>query len=236
MKLYNSLIDEVNKIISENNKKSLEVNREIGWEMLAKNELILAKQSAYELGADGFPSTSTSLVTTDDSIVVKDEITLIGADLSNINKDVPFARIMLINIDDVGEDSAAYKAIRDMEYVKYDVIPKGYMQRTSFMEFREQVRVSKDALKSGISFSNIGSAYISKLKENPKVKNVHIIFITEDILKFDELRKIAVKVDAVTKTLNHVLTEMDFDCKTCALKNICDEVEGLRELHFKNKK
>ena len=236
MKLYNSLIDEVNQILSENKSRELATLHDPCWEMLAKNELILAKQSAFELGADGMPSTSTSLVTTEAGVIEKDEITLIGADLCDIKADSPFARIMLIHIDDVGEDSVAYKAVRDMEYVKYDVIPRGYMQRTSFMEFREQVRVSKDAVNGGISFSNIGSAYIAKLKENSKVKHVHIIFITDAISRFDDLRRIAVKVDGVTKTLNHVLTEMDFDCKTCALKSICDEVEGLRELHFKNKK
>ena len=236
MKLYNSLIDEVNVIINNNGGVNLTIDDNIGWQMLPMNELVLAKQSAFELGADGLSSTSTALVTTDDGIITEDAITLIGDDLDKIKGDSPFARIMLIHIDDVGENTVAYKAIRDMEYVKYDVIPKGYMQRTSFMEFREQVRVSKAAVASGISFKHIGSAYIEKLRANPSVKHVHVIFITKQIDEFDELRRLSLKVDTVTKTLNHVLTDMNFDCKTCALKTICDEVEGLRELHFKSKK
>ncbi len=236
MKLYNSLIEEVSAIINASSGTNLEIDDNIGWEMLPMNEIVLTKHSAFELGADQLPSTSTALVTTDDGVITHDEITLIGPDLDTIKGDAPFARIMLIHIDDVGEDTVAYKAIRDIEYVKYDVIPKGYMQRTSFMEFREQVRVSKAAIAGGISFKHIGSGYIAKLRQNANVKHVHVIFITKQIAEFDKLRRISLKVDTITKSLNHVLTDMNFDCKTCALKTICDEVEGLKELHFKSKK
>lgn len=236
MKLYDGLINEVNAIIASSNSIQLSIDAKIGWEMLAQNELVLAKHSAYELGADGYASTCTSLATTDESVISNDRITLIGPDLCDIRSDVAFARIMIIHIDDVGEDAVAYKAIRDIEFVKYDMIPRGYMHRTSFMEFREQVRVAKSAVANGISFSHIGSGYISKLHENPSVKNVHVIFISKYIDEFDALKKITVKADCITKTLNHVLTEMNFDCKTCTLKSICDEVEGLRDLHFKKRK
>jgi hypothetical protein len=30
------------------------------------------------------------------------------------------------------------------------------------------------------------------------------------------------------------MQNINFDCSTCNLKPICDEVEGMRELHFKN--
>ena len=43
-----------------------------------------------------------------------------------------------------------------MEFVKYHVFPQGYMMRVSPENGREQVRVSKQALKRGISFRNIG--------------------------------------------------------------------------------
>ena len=36
----------------------------------------------------------------------------------------------------------------------------------------------------------------------------------------------------VTGTLTHILEVLPTDCSVCALKDICDEVEGMKELHF----
>ena len=40
------------------------------------------------------------------------------------------------------------------------------------------------------------------------------------------------KASAVTGTLTHILEGLPTDCSICALKDICDEVEGMKELHF----
>ena len=37
-------------------------------------------------------------------------------------------------------------------------------------------------------------------------------------------------------SLNHIFDNVMFDCSTCNLKEICDEVDGLKELHLKNVK
>ena len=42
----------------------------------------------------------------------------------------------------------------------------------------------------------------------------------------------AKKVHDITMTLSKILEGMPTDCTTCGLKDVCDEVEGLRELHF----
>lgn len=68
------------------------------------------------------------------------------------------------------------------------------------------------------------------------MKAVSVIYVTEDLGIFPMLSANAKKVDDITITLNKVLSGMNFDCATCNLKAICDEVEGLRELHFKNRK
>ena len=44
------------------------------------------------------------------------------------------------------------------------------------------------------------------------------------------------KVRDITKTLSKILEGMSTDCHTCSLKEICDEVEGLKELHFGKEK
>ena len=47
--------------------------------------------------------------------------------------------------------------------------------------------------------------------------------------------KEAQQTDAVTGALNHILQGMPMNCKTCDLKTICDEVDGMRSLHQKNR-
>ena len=46
---------------------------------------------------------------------------------------------------------------------------------------------------------------------------------------------LAVKIKRTTSALNHILDNV-FDCSTCNLKEICDEVEGMKELHIKKAK
>ena len=36
----------------------------------------------------------------------------------------------------------------------------------------------------------------------------------------------------ITLTLSKILEGMPTDCNSCNLKPICDEVEGMKELHF----
>ena len=40
------------------------------------------------------------------------------------------------------------------------------------------------------------------------------------------------KVSGITRSLNTILEGIPTDCDSCGLKEICDEVEGMRELHF----
>lgn len=233
MELYNGIISDTLELLSAYTPKKLRVYENVNWEMCLSNELILSKDTAFELGGNRLPSLNYSCVTTSKCLVPKDEILLYGADLNEIKKDTAFGRIVLLNINDLNDDDRAYKAIKDLEYVKYNIIPKGYMIRASSFDKREQVRVSKEAVRKGINFETIGNVYINKLKEDELVKSACIIFITENIPKFKELNAYANKVDAITQTLNHVLNNMNLDCQSCNLKSICDEVEGMRKLHFK---
>ena len=73
---------------------------------------------------------------------------------------------------------------------------------------------------------------ISKYKENPAVKGVRVIFITSAEADHKAFEEMAQKSNIITETLNHVMNSVNFDCDTCNLKPICDEVEGMRELHF----
>ena len=160
---------------------------------------------------------------------------------SEINGSVSFARIVLVKVDSLkgeGEEDTEplFRAIQDIDFVKYHVYPKGYMIRSSSDSFREQVRVSKDAVRKGISFEQVGNSYIKEYKKNPNVLAVRVIFATVDDADYAEMKKDAKKVRDITKTLSKILEGMATDCHSCSLKEICDEVEGLKELHFGKEK
>ena len=200
----------------------------------------MRKESAYELGGDNKPAVNYACISSDD-YVTEDEIWVYGKDLNEINGSVSFARIVLVKVDSLkgeGEEDTEplFRAIQDIDFVKYHVYPKGYMIRSSSDSFREQVRVSKDAVKKGISFEQVGNSYIKEYKKNPNVLAVRVIFATVDDADYAEMRKDAKKVRDITKTLSKILEGMATDCHSCSLKEICDEVEGLKELHFGKEK
>lgn len=240
MELYNSIIDKINGHLGSSEPKKYAYNPDRAWEDVGGNQLIMMKESAYELGGDNKPAVNYACITSDD-YVTEDEIWVYGKDLNEINGSVSFARIVLVKVDSLkgeGEEDTEplFRAIQDIDFVKYHVYPKGYMIRSSSDSFREQVRVSKDAVRKGISFEQVGNSYIKEYKKNPNVLAVRVIFATVDDADYAEMKKDAKKVRDITKTLSKILEGMATDCHSCSLKEICDEVEGLKELHFGKEK
>ena len=106
------------------------------------------------------------------------------------------------------------------------------MIRSSTDNFREQVRVSTEAKNKGITFEQVGNLYIRHFKKDPNVLNVRLVFLTAEDAKYDLLHDDAKKTRSITRALSKILEGMSTDCNSCNLKSICDEVEGMRELHF----
>lgn len=224
MKFFDSLIGDICSITDHLEKKSFLPSD--SWSDAGHNQVIMQRDTAFELEGVGF-----NLVTNEK---LNDEIVIVGNDLGKIKSDTRFARIAIIETDDVAGEQDAYKLIKKLEYVKYHCFPEGYMIRSTSRSHKESVRVSKAAVKNGISFQSVGSLLIEKYKENPSVKNVKLIFITNPCADFEKTEKLASKYREITEALNHIMNNITFDCDTCNLKPICDEVEGMKELHFKN--
>ncbi len=158
---------------------------------------------------------------------------LYGKDMGEIKGDCDFARIVLLRIGDIdGDDEVIYRTLKDIEFSKYHVYPEGYMVRISPESYREQIRVSKAAVKKGISFRSVGMDYISEYRKNENVLAATVIFITDPSFDYASLKELAKKASAVTGTLTHILEGLPTDCSVCALKDVCEEVEGMKELHF----
>lgn len=232
MELYNHLIKDTEELL-KGTPKTWAYSESAKWKDLGVSELVLQKDAAYELGAQGKGSANFVLFTSSAELVSEDKVMLFGRDMGEIRSDCDFARIVLLRIgvlDD--DDEKVYRTLKDIEFAKYHVYPEGYMTRMSPESFREQIRVSKNALRKGISFKNIGMNYISEYKKDPNVIAATVIFITDPGFDYGKLKDMAKKANDITGTLTHILEGLPTDCSVCALKDVCEEVEGMKELHF----
>ncbi len=237
MKLYDGVISDWNRLFSASEAVSLPVEKQPVWEDAGNENMVLRSDMAYELGGS-----STSLaalggtaVTDAVDLVPKDEILLIGKDLPDIREDVPYARIAVVRVreDAMGEGNALYQAIRKIEFVRYHTSPKGFMLRVSAVRSRESVRVARSALDAGLDFSKAGNVMLRAFHRNSAVEAVKLVFVTDpDFSGFAELKRTIDQTEAITKTIDHLMKNVVMDCNTCSLQEVCDEVEGLKELHF----
>lgn len=223
MNFFDFLITETENLLSAFPKTNLQNGS--SWKDIGQNQVIMRRDTAFELEGVGF-----NLVTSGN---VCDEIILIGDNLGNIKENRKFARIAIVGIDENTDEEKAYNLIKKIDYVKYHIFPDGYMMRSTSRSHKEAVRVSESAVKNGIDFDSVGSLFIEKYKQNPAVKGVRLIFVTDTSADYSQFEKIANKNYEITETLNHVMNSINFDCDTCNLKAICDEVEGMKELHFR---
>lgn len=232
MDLYHEVIASTMEILGRPSR-SWTYEEKAAWKDLGENELILKKEAAYELGANQHSALHFLSVTTDTNLLKRDQILLFGKDLGELKEDTAYGRIAILGLRDVSQDEdLAYKEIRELEFVKYHIFPEGFMMRISSSSGREQVRIRKASLKKGMSFRNIGANFIGEYKKNPNIQWVHMLFVTqEDLVK--RLEPLAEKNRQITEALNHILDGLPTDCGACSMKVLCDEVEGMREMHFK---
>lgn len=204
------------------------------WPDAGKNQLIFRSDSAYELGGGTLPAVSGIALTADQMLVPRDEILLCGNDLPQLTKDTPYARVAFIRIRDdaMGEGSTLYQSIRKIEYTRYHLNPKGYMMRISTMNQRESVRISRQALQEGLSFSRVGRLFVEAYHKHPAVEAVRLFFITLPDFPYGELSKSLERSENITKALDHLLQKVKMDCNACNLKEICAEVEQLCKKDF----
>ena len=237
MKLYDVAISELLKELPSDALRSLELS-DVAWEDVGDHNLILRSDMAYELGGGTAAAVSGMAVTANAEFVPEDEVLLIGPDLSEITSDQPYARIALVRVkeDEMGDGNALYNAIRKIEYVRYHINPRGYMTRISASNGREPVRVAKDAIDDGLGFAQVGRLFLNRYHENSNIEAVKLIFITDPNFDYKALGEHAKQFEAITGTIDHIFKNVVMDCGSCSLQKVCEEVEGLRELHFASQK
>lgn len=233
MELYNSLINDTKTFLEKGTPKIWDYSERDCWKDIGSSELVMQRDAAFELGASGKGSANYVLFSSNAEYVSKDQILLYGPDLTEIRTDTDFARIVLLRVGLLDDDNEkVYRILKDIEFAKYHVYPEGYMVRISPENYREQIRVSRQAIRQGISFRKIGASYIRAYKKDDNVLNATVIFVTAPGFDYKGMKETAKKANDITNTLTTILEGLPTDCSVCSLKGICDEVEGMKELHF----
>lgn len=234
MKLYDEVIGDILSALKSFPSAEILPVFKGRWKDVGRETMILRGDMVYELGGGNLPAIGSTMVTMEKSLVPKDEALLYGSDLADINKDMPYARIALVRVKQgsFGQGNELYNRIRKLEFTKYHVFPEGYMMRISAAGEREMVRVGKRALQKGLGFAQVGSMFLSAYHQNQEVEAVKMIFITRPDFPYPLLEEQVRKSEQITKAIDHILKDLTMDCKACSLKQICDTVEGMKELHF----
>lgn len=238
--LYDEIIKKeialVNKQQFRSKQLPISMDRDV-WKDSGKNGIVLKPDMQCELGGGSMKAVGNQMVTTDKGLVPADELVLIGPDLGEITSSKPYARIAWILLDDRStvQERDLYDMIRALEYIRYRVNPYGYMQRIALSGHREPVRISRQAVQEGLTFAKVGSLYLQAYHQNPYVKAVKMLFLTDSDVDYEEFARDAERTESLTKALDHVLRDVKMNCSSCSLKEICDEVEELKVLHFQNR-
>lgn len=105
------------------------------------------------------------------------------------------------------------------------------MMRISSVKEREPVRVSKQAIADGMTFSHIGSEMINAYRKRKEVEAVQIYFLTSKTADYELLYDKAHRIEQITDSLNHMFNGLVMDCSACKSRELCDEIDGMKELH-----
>ena len=231
MILYDKKINECLELLEKFECKCLNVNSGV-VNIDNQQKLIMKSEMAYELGGNNYAAVSGLAFTSSDKC--NDEILLYGPDLSEIKGDIAYARLTILNVDDSNweDNNVLYSSMRKIDYTRYHVYPNGFMMRISTSANREPVRIGRKELDAGLNFEEVGNVFVNEYHKHKEVKGVKIIFITAEKFPYELLNEKVNSIEKITESLNKIFNNLIMDCNTCGLKPVCDEVEGMKELHF----
>lgn len=236
MKLFHDVIQQMNALLPESPDRFAAYRSDLCAESGDKNAILFRSDTAFELGGSGKPGVSCVLFGEIDSS--EDEVLVYGKDLWELTEDTAFAHVTVVQLKAECDEDLRYEQLKEIGFRLFQLYPRGYHIRISPSAGREQVRVAKDVLQgpSPLSFVNVGCSLIRLLREHEDVTRVRTIFITGDRIDYTALAALSRKARSITEAVEHTLQLGELDCASCKMKPICDEVDGLRELHVKREK
>ena len=201
------------------------------WPRGARNPFLMERDAAAELG--GYPRESINLIlSTSTEVDDKDGVFIIGEQdmLAGSDKHISFGKIVILTVSGV-EDDRIYDYTQQVQMADSRLFFENIMVRTSPKQFMTNLRIGKAAMAEGFSLEAMGRTIHDYFMELPQVTAAKVVLIAGETPVYRQLMPIAENVKHITAALNTMFDGIDMDCGSCAMSPICDEVEGLRQLH-----
>lgn len=255
MKLYDQKIQEILDLTGVHTQGIDTLHALPAWPRVDKEELILKFDMATELGGGTHHAVSGLAYTTSTELVKESGIVVICGEDSAVknqcNADgriasaiVPwpklsacdYGKFVLIRLKeemDQKDKQELYARFRKLDYLRYHLFLKGVSARISSVAHREVVRISREAVDSGITFHAMGKTWLEAYLKMEEVAAVQIFYYVNagDASYYKKLAQLAADCEKITESLNVIFQGVSMDCNTCGQKAVCDAVEGLREMH-----
>ncbi|MEJ5186002.1 MAG: hypothetical protein WHT46_02840 [Candidatus Geothermincolales bacterium] len=186
--------------------------------------VILQEETALELG---HPLAGSLFVLAWDEEPTEDHIHLLGPDLDQLPPGkCPFGMVVMVG----GSFRDQYETYRDLRERIYQARLPGFMIRVFPGTQSIWCRVGRKALREGMDIRRLGSAIVASLRRNPSVEGVEVLFITSSAEDLGALSPPARLCSDITDALTKMYEEMNFDCESCEYVEVCEAVDGLREI------
>ena len=256
MKLFDKYMDEAAALLQPYLKEYGRPVTEEGplWPLTDRNPFIMERDTALELG--GYPKESVNLIiSSSQPLPFRDEggdgtrrvlnftplRTGGNEDFDGVERDfgaekhLSFGKIVFLQTEEFTDD-AVYEFQQSVQLADLRLKLEYVMTRSSSRQYQINLRVGKKAAEAGLSLDSMVRTICEQLCKVPGVKDAAVILLAGDSPVYKQLLPLAEKVKDVTAALNTMFDGIDMDCGSCSLNEICDEVEGLRELHRNKRK
>ena len=200
------------------------------WPLTDRNSFIMERDTAVELG--GYPKESVNLIVSSSSELPVSGLWVCGDAETAETSHISFGKIVFLQTEEL-EDGQVYDFQQAVQLADLRLYLEHVMSRTSSRQYQMNLRIGKKAADTGLGLDALARTMRQHFLQIPGVKDAAVILLAGDSLLYKQLLPIAEKVKDVTAALNTMFEGIDMDCGSCSLNEICDEVEGLREMHRK---
>jgi len=226
-----------------NTKHQHEANLENADVDKFKTGIILKEDTHLELGHPSVGSCCATLATHDSRLVSDGRITLAGPDISESREErLPFSQVIIACVKGESAEEADIQATAvidrtssHMDRVAHTAAQtEGYMIRS--VPNLIWARVSKEAVRKGFSFQELGERLIHAVKKGcENVIQCEIYFATSEKSDIEALDDIIEVARAKTRKLENFTLGPDGeyectqeeDCGTCPEQVVCDNVRDV---------
>jgi CO dehydrogenase/acetyl-CoA synthase beta subunit len=233
MELFDSIIPEVRNCFSRSDKhkrREYTLTGKISWPVIQRGNVVLASDTAIELGGPETASVSYMLWTGRSELVHDKKFTLTGPDLKSPGETaLPLGKIVLLGVDGMTSENCAAR-YTELEMVRHSLNLKGYMMRAASQYMREWSRVSREAIADGFSLKVLADRLYSAYMELDYVTSAEILIVTASEEKVLQLSAPGEKAARRLAALTKMTGELSADCGQCDYNDVCSEVAVLRKM------